>query len=169
MFKTSQSGVTYKAGPGSVAMYKTFTSRDYILWQAGFNLTWRDNENSCPTGWAPGASARPAAQPASAPHRVSTGPDSVNTLVFFYTWPANQGELTYGGRPARAPHTSASRLSILSTLAASGLLTPTQEAEGVDGVLGGDDAVLSLIDVYGSDGQALAGHLTRHLARIRRE
>lgn len=35
-----------------MSAYKVHT-RDPLLWQDGFNLTWRNNEDgSCPTGWA---------------------------------------------------------------------------------------------------------------------
>ena len=77
-------------------MYKTFEGRDFILWQTGMNMTWRNMENSCANSWPFAAADDESTKKVGS----QVGPDTVNTLVFMYTWPSNQDELTYGGVPA---------------------------------------------------------------------
>ena len=100
MFKTSQSGVTYTNGSGGVAMFKRFDSRDYILFHTGFNMSWRNNEDgNCPTAWGNESPVYPVN--ASPPLRSGTAPATYNTIVFFYSWPSNNNNLTFGGKPLR--------------------------------------------------------------------
>lgn len=121
MFKAPTSGVTYDNGGGSMAAYKLH-DRDVITWQAGMNMTWKNNEDpSCPTSWsarvtgtpeeaAAGAAAAAgvdasAVEAARAQYKrvhagTTTAPAQYNTLVWYYSWPANAAELTFQGKPA---------------------------------------------------------------------
>lgn len=164
MFKTSQSGVTYQAGPGDVAMYKVHGSRDYLLWQDGMNMTWRDNENSCPSRWPWTSAPSPSA---TRPVGVTTGPDTVSTLVFMYTWPSNEAVLTYGGAAAAAGQSRGvytGRLRRISALAQARLLTAQQEATAVAAVLSGDTQITALLDAYEGRNDEVVGRLVAQWA-----
>jgi hypothetical protein len=94
----SCSGVTYYNANGLVAMWKQHMGRDFLTFQSGMNMTWKNQEDSsCPNSW--GAPAAPLVT--RPPHaRVGNAPAVYNTLVFYYVWPADDSVLTYGGRPA---------------------------------------------------------------------
>jgi hypothetical protein len=175
-FTTSQSGLTYYDGAGSAAMYKTFASRDHLVFQSGLNMTWRNMENSCPTTWPWAGTAEEEGKLASsAPSSRSTlsvGPANVSTLAFMYTWPSNADELTYGGVPAAialasrragtAAAATAVRLASVRRVAA--LIGEHAEDAAVDAVVAGGNAALeAVLDAYAT---AEAAVLARHVKRV---
>jgi hypothetical protein len=98
-FTTPASGLTYKAGGGSMAAYKVHT-RDTVLWQAGMLLDWKNDEDaSCPThfGLSTPGGVKPLSRRAAA---GTAGPAAVSTTVWLYTWPSAAEGLTFGGVPA---------------------------------------------------------------------
>ena len=107
-FANSQSGVTY-LNKGNVAMYKTHESRDFVLWEQGMLLQWKNEESSsgagaCPTTWPwpPAADAVITAPlyKEETSLKSSVGPLITDTLVWMYVWPSNAAELTFSGVPA---------------------------------------------------------------------
>jgi hypothetical protein len=179
MFKTSQSGVSYIASPGSVSMYKVHASRDFVVFDGStgaFNLTWRNMENSCPNSWPPAAAAAGTAAGAGVVPPVKVGPANVSTLVFMYVWPANADELTYGGVPAAefgraraappAAPTLATRLAAVRAAGAvAGGLSAAEEDAAAEAVLAGRPAVAAALDAYaGADAAVVARRIRAALA-----
>ena len=83
-------------------MYKTHDSRDFVVWNDGMLLQWRNNEHSsgptaCPTTW-PWVPASAGDAPPPSPLGEGTGPLTTDTLVFMYTWPSAGEQLTWGGK-----------------------------------------------------------------------
>ena len=105
-FNNRQSGVTYlTSGPSTgLAMYKTHESRDFVLWNDGMLLQWKNMEESqgpgaCPTTWPWPPAADVAAAAASVPSIGSAvGPLQTKTLVWMYVWPSNASLLTFSGK-----------------------------------------------------------------------
>lgn len=179
MFKTSQSGVTYKTGPGQVSMFKVHDSRDYILWQQGMNLTWRNEEDSCPTTWPwPGpqvSSTKSVANDKS--KRIGQAPATVDTLVFMYTWPSDSSLLTFNGVPATTIATAAATdgkqkpdtesfenyFRLIRSLVESQLLTDKEETLLLNYLLTKTgttmDKLLALFRVYGGGDSSKSGQL----------
>jgi len=124
MFKTPQSGVTYKADPGAVAMYKIHESRDFLLWHKGMTMTWRNMEDdSCPYQWPWPPKTRGTEYsrmctakrvkklrsnlkpPPSGREAPLVANATYGTLVFMYTWPADESQLTFSGIPTSTTRT----------------------------------------------------------------
>lgn len=179
-FTNSQSGLTYADGH-DFSMYKTLAGRDLVLWSAGMNLTWRNQEESsgplaCPTAWgAPADSsavdsavaavrARNAARSARRGGALRTGPDNVNALVWLYTWPAATELLTFRGRPAAQPP-AVTAAHVLRSLVASGALPAASEAAAMDLLLDArrGDAVAALLSEYAAEPAKAAAALLRAL------
>jgi len=117
MFKTPQSGVTYKADPGAVAMYKIHESRDFLLWQKGMTMTWRNMEDdSCPYQWPwppktqgehrPIKPVKKLRAKSPRPGAPLVANATYNTLVFMYSWPSDESKLTFSGVPSTRTQSS---------------------------------------------------------------
>ena len=98
MFKTPNSGLTFKDGKGTLSAYKVH-DRDPVVWKDGLKLVWRNcettsgcgNTSFCPNQWCSAAHgiATEYKQPASvAPKGDFVGESALySTTVWMYTWP----------------------------------------------------------------------------------
>lgn len=153
-------------------MFKIHATRDYVLWQSGMNMTWRNEENSCPTQWPWSSGEGSVVGVGSGAGRVGIAPANVSTLVFAYTWPSDASKLTYGGVPAAAlgrgagaASGPAARLATIRAAALAHALTPAEEDAAVDAVLAGKPGLAALLDAYaGAEAAVVARHIRRALA-----
>eukprot|EP00658_Telonema_sp_P-2_P048115 TRINITY_DN36617_c0_g1_i1.p1 TRINITY_DN36617_c0_g1~~TRINITY_DN36617_c0_g1_i1.p1 ORF type:complete len:400 (+),score=92.80 TRINITY_DN36617_c0_g1_i1:36-1235(+) len=114
MFKTPNSGLTFKDGKGGLSVYKVH-DRDPVIWRDGFRMEFRNCETTagcgnttfCPNQWC-GAQPGTASQPNSdVPFKDLTGTNGeeavYSTTIWLYTWPTAQGQ---GHRHDHVPATA---------------------------------------------------------------
>jgi hypothetical protein len=158
-FTTSQAGLTYKQDPGSMSAYKTHT-RDYIVWNQGMNLTWRNMENSCPNQF-PWTEDMVSASAIKNPKPLTVAPAVYNTIVWFYTWPSQTETVSKPAAPFQAA------LEAVAQLRDASLLSATDVERAIDLVMDEDARLMALLNVFGQDDQTvLAKRIVRLLARL---